>query len=381
MEEKKDNTDEIMKPHVDEEIARELILGLYGMEAQDLKEFVSYDDRNFFFKSSQNGVDNQHVEDFCADGYILKITNSGDSVDTAFFEAQNEMIMHMDRHGLPSPVPIRNKEGKYQKLEQLDCPIPGGKSVEKNYLVRVLKFVPGKILFDVEPWTTEHFYQVGKFTAKMDLALKSFGHPAYKTRDSIWFLSSVPKLPKFLPSVKDEKNQSLVQNIVDSYNNEIVPVADSLERGVIHGDLNEQNILMQSRELDDSIFDVFTAIDFGDSQINPLIFELAITIMYMMTKCSLIHPNMAGGHVLAGYLTERELPNQEMEVLRTLVGSRYAQSLTLGAYSYEQQPGNEYLLITAKNGWKILKEFWDLGKDDLYKEWLQIVDSYKNKTD
>ena len=57
------------------------------------------------------------------------------------------------------------------------------------------------------------------------------------------------------------------------------------------------------------IFFVFySVIDFGDTNKNPIIFELGITIMYMMTQCKSIHPNEAGGHVLAGYETIRTLP-------------------------------------------------------------------------
>ncbi len=63
-------------------------------------------------------------------------------------------------------------------------------------------------------------------------------------------------------------------------------------------------------------------IDFGDSQYNALIYELALSIMYMMTNCTEIHPNLVGGHVLAGYLPLRKLPEQEMDILRTCVAAR-----------------------------------------------------------
>jgi Ser/Thr protein kinase RdoA (MazF antagonist) len=33
-------------------------------------------------------------------------------------------------------------------------------------------------------------------------------------------------------------------------------------------------------------------IDFGDSQFNPLIYELALSIMYLMTNCTEINPNL-----------------------------------------------------------------------------------------
>ena len=74
-------------------------------------------------------------------------------------------------------------------------------------------------------------------------------------------------------------------------------------------------------------YEIFSVIDFGDSQKNAIVFELGITIMYMMTKCTLIDPNEAGGHVLAGYETIRKLPPIEMDVLRLCVAARYARSL------------------------------------------------------
>ena len=98
-------------------------------------------------------------------------------------------------------------------------------------------------------------------------------------------------------------------------------------------------------------YDVFGVIDFGDSHENPYIFDLATTIMYMMTQvrlkvsrkrlidllylyswlcnkktslyfqCEVIDPNLAGGHVLAGYKTVRQVTNHEMNILK--VHSKY----------------------------------------------------------
>ena len=53
----------------------------------------------------------------------------------------------------------------------------------------------------------------------------------------------------------------------------------SSETGYIHGDFNEQNIIVDSLS-----GDIRGLIDFGDSQKNPLVYDLAIAVMYMMTK-------------------------------------------------------------------------------------------------
>ena len=49
-------------------------------------------------------------------------------------------------------------------------------TTKKGYIVRVLRFIPGKILYDVSPWTAEHFFQSGKFVAKMDMELQGGGY-------------------------------------------------------------------------------------------------------------------------------------------------------------------------------------------------------------
>jgi hydroxylysine kinase len=350
---------------VSEKQAEELVMRLYGLEPKSIREFNSYDDRNFFFTACE-AHKNEHLGHLCSDGYMLKVTNSRDSLQTAFFDAQNELMLHLVKHGLVVPQPIPNLKGQTKSLEMFG---------DAAYVVRVLTFIPGKILYDISPWTTEHFFQAGRFMATVDKVLSSFEHRAYDTRDSIWFLSSVPKLHDFI-TIKDEAKRALLKDIIGEYEQEVVPVIDQLEKAIIHGDPNEQNILVRPRPKTNGVYDIFSVIDFGDTQRNPVIFELALTIMYMMTQCTVIDPNLAGGHVVAGYETVRPLPALELSVLRTCVAARYAQSLILGNYTYEQDPGNEYLLTTSKTGWTTLQRFWALSKTDLYDQWRNIADTY-----
>ena len=48
----------------------------------------------------------------------------------------------------------------------------------------VSRYVPGRTLYEIDPWTTAHFYQCGEFVAKMDLALASFNHPGRTSRQT-----------------------------------------------------------------------------------------------------------------------------------------------------------------------------------------------------
>ena len=66
-----------------------------------------------------------------------------------------------------------------------------------------------------------------------------------------------------------------------------------------------------------------------------------------------------------------------MEVLRLCAAARYAQSLVMGAYSHQQDPTNDYLLVTAATGWTNLTNFWNVSQEDLYKKWTEIKESYQ----
>ena len=105
-------------------------------------------------------------------------------------------------------------------------------------------------------------------------------------------------------------------------------------------------------------------------------------MMYAMLDSHIVDPLSVGGHVIAGYLvgsgaTDGRQPliePVERRLLRTCVAARFAQSLTLGAYSHSLDPTNEYLLTTARRGWKILEALWrGTTESELYTRWDDVM--------
>ena len=155
----------------------------------------------------------------------------------------------------------------------------------------------------------------------------------------------------------------------------------SFIKGIIHGDYNDQNILVGESSdsaaiQGDKEHDIIGVIDFGEMMNSYYVFEVAITIMYMMVESKIVDPLLVGGHVLAGYLGVRQLSDVEFSVLKTCVAGRYCQSLVMGAYCYMQDPGNEYLLVTAANGWPQLQRLWETPEEELYAGWRKAMESY-----
>lgn len=74
----------------------------------------------------------------------------------------------------------------------------------------------------------------------------------------------------------------------------------------------------------------------------------------------------AAAAVLRGYNSVCPLTEQEQKHLILLVACRLSCSVTLGAYSYQQNPENDYLLLHALPAWEALDLIW--GTDESRRE-------------
>ncbi|XP_057380551.1 hydroxylysine kinase-like isoform X2 [Daphnia carinata] len=363
-----------IKPYVPNEVIQDLLLKLYNLQVISVEELNSYDDRNFHIMVKEHNC-LPDTEDVCLDGYVLKITNSLDSKACNLIDAQHKMMVYLDKNGLPCPKPIKNIEGKFMSLEQLENP---AKSLflENNgkHIVRLLSFLPGNILYSV-PYTKDLLLQVGELVAKTDLALMGFVHDGLKGVDRIWNLSAVPKLCDFIYVIKDDHKHELAMEVIDNFKSHVLPHLQKLKSGPIHGDFNEQNILVKPDENQPGKYVISGILDFGDVHFNYYVFEIAIAICYMMIECKTMDMLDAPGHVLAGYNRLRAIPDEEFVLLKDCISARFCQSLVLGAYSFSQNP-DPYLLITSQNGWQCLKALWEYPKDELYKRWRLIIEDY-----
>lgn len=119
-------------------------------------------------------------------------------------------------------------------------------------------------------------------------------------------------------------------------------------------------------------------LDFGDMNSGYYVHDLAITIMYMMMEHP--EPTEVGGPVLAGWESVLPLNEAERDCLYVLVLSRFCQSLVLARYSVAMHPENaEYLMISAKNGVRILRQIWEHGQEQVEKVWFQIAAQLSDK--
>lgn len=356
-----------IKPTVSEEDVRKLAERLYGIIILEMCELDSYDDRNYLIQADRY-IKNPILKTVSDNGYVLKVANSLDSQDPAFFEGQTEVMQRLAGRNICCPVPIKNIFGKYQSIEKLG---------NSKHVVRLLEYIPGKVFHGI-PHPDRIFYQAGIFIARVDSALKDITNEAILKRKSVWMLDSFLQLKDFLYVVKDEQRKDIVEQVLEAYEKRVVPMLDEFETGVIYGDFNEYNIIVGRKENDPKEYDIAGIIDFGDVCYSRYVFELAIAMTYMMLEANDLD---TGGLVIAGYTMIRTIPQHEKDILKVAIAARLCQSLVLGLYTSTVDENNQYILSTQSRGWNLLDSLWSEKEKDLLERWAKVADQYLTRSD
>ncbi|XP_055682174.1 hydroxylysine kinase [Lutzomyia longipalpis] len=352
-----------IKPNITVKEVEKLAERLYGITALEISEIISYDDRNFFISEDRN-IKNPIIANHSNHGYILKVLNALDSHKAGFVDAQIKLMLFLGQQNISCPKPIMNVYGKYFSTELLGT---------TKHIIRLLEYIPGKILKEITP-TNNLIYQAGLFVAKFDRAIKHFTHDAYKTHKSLWMLDCVPKLEEFSYALKDISKQEIVEEVIAEFKTKVMNHYDKFDKGVIHGDFNEHNFLVNKcTSTDQKEYVISGILDFGDTCYSLYIFELAIAMAYMMLQTGQLE---TGGYFLAGYESIRLVPQHEFDVLRVCVAARLCQSLVLGIYTHTLDPENEYLLSSQKNGWELLQMLWSEEGKQAPTLWRETADAY-----
>eukprot|EP00164_Ancoracysta_twista_P006110 GFYU01008440.1.p1 GENE.GFYU01008440.1~~GFYU01008440.1.p1 ORF type:complete len:370 (-),score=98.15 GFYU01008440.1:681-1790(-) len=337
----------------------------YGLDVDtaSVKEMDSYDDRNYYVKGYlRRGGD----ADVPLSEFTIKVHNGVESVLPKFIEAQNQLLQRLESSGVTCPVPLASLASESEFTTYLPLPLRNDSSVIRAHAVRVLTFVKGHLMNDVLPCSMELYEKVGAFVGRMDKGLLDFHSDALE-RNLIWDMKNFMDVAEFIPTITEEKQQAQIHTAMTWFKERVLSRADKLRQSVLQNDSNTANIIVKNKSKGGDN-DVAGIIDFGDCVKTYIVNELAICIAY-----SIIHLYedadmfQAVKPLLKGYMSSLPLTEDELAALPTLVIARIATSVTLGAYSYSQDPGNEYLLFSAKPGWCAMTKIVDMGIDEFEK--------------
>ena len=288
----------------------------YGIHAQ-VYPLVSDKDQNF----RMDADDGKH--------YILKISNGAEQLQAIDF--QNLALLHVAKQDASIPVPrvIPGLSG------QLHCRV---ENAGKMHFVRVLSWLEGRLLHDAAV-NAELANRLGRFLARLGLALQDFDHPG-SNPPSLWDMKRASGLRDLLVYIEEPGLRQLTEQTLNQFDLQVKPRLDMLRTQVIHNDMNPDNVLMEKAQPGR----ISGLIDFGDLVKSPLIFDLAIAAAYQLGKdddpLSNVLPMIAGYHAI------RPLQSLEMELLTDLIKTRLITSMLINTYRVTLFPENRAYLMT-----------------------------------
>jgi len=291
-------------PRFDVEAAVKIADEFFGIRGR-ARSLPSERDQNFL------------LTDEAGEKFVLKIANALES--RAFLEAENAVLKHVARRVSFCQSPVTTEIV----------------SVEGRYFARLVRYLPGVPLAEVQPQPPELLRDLGGKLGQLDHALSDFDHGAVH-RDFHWDLANGNRvIDEFAALIEDASLRELVLRCK-------VEFKDALRRSVIHGDANDYNVLVDPEHMT-----VTGLLDFGDMVYSYTVGDLAIAIAYVVLDKP--DPHAAADEVVKGYTSEFALRDEELETLWPLVRLRLAMSVCMAAYQLRQQPENEYLRISQKS--------------------------------
>ena len=180
-------------------------------------------------------------------------------------------------------------------------------------------------------------------------------------------------MKELIKDVDDHKKRNYAETVMEMFEKNVLPKIPSLRKGIIHGDCNGMNIIVQKNSSDH--YQIAGLIDFSDSLNTCTIFDLGVCLAYIMlenldpSSC----PNVAEfvGPILRGYTNAYPITQEEFDSLYYIIMARCVQSAVNGEHLFKAEPWNLYVLTTPNKAWKLIETFLNMTKSEVDKIWMK----------
>tara|TARA_B110000438_G_scaffold69268_1_gene69521 strand:+ start:43 stop:1047 length:1005 start_codon:yes stop_codon:yes gene_type:complete len=301
---------------------KDILFSYYKIKANS-KLLFSDRDQNFL------------IIDSFAKKYILKVSNSSESIDYLKLQSQTTLLIQSNDSDLRVPNLIDDI-----------------KSIKKDgiiYFIRLLKFIEGKFLKDII-LNDDSYFKLGEFLGRLDISLDQVNHK-FKNTNFYWDVRTIDLIKLRLTFIDNENDKKTIRYFLDAYKTNVEINDLKLRKMFIHNDGNDQNILVDRKGNFNGI------IDFGDMVYSYQVAEPAVCMAYVALGKSESYRPMA--NVLKGYHSKFPLKNIELEAAIYISCIRLCISVTMAAWRTKLFPSNKYLLVSQHQAWNFLRKMRD----------------------
>jgi ethanolamine-phosphate phospho-lyase len=280
-----------------------------------------------------DGYGSTNYKVILADGnrYLVKIYKAADYK----LVREEERIIALIQHQLPIQLPIAQQ-------------LPISEAAPPNVYIRVLTFIEGTVLTPALA-TDALLAHLAQSAAAMLTALQPVESDIIQAHEHDWNLRDALRNRHKMDFIADPADRKIVQHYFSVFENDVLPVWGSLRKSIVHGDLNEANILVNNDRVEGFI-------DFGDISYAPAICELAILLTYLMLLFPDDYMDKAA-LVVEHFHRQFPLTTEEIDILPLLIATRLCVSVCNSAEAKARQVDTEYILISEQQAWQMLREW------------------------
>ncbi|MHC5796754.1 phosphotransferase [Lacisediminihabitans sp. FW035] len=291
-----------------------------------------------------------------SDGFVLKISPPGE--DAGEIDLQEAAIAHAAARDPRLPL--------QRFVLPLHSSPPPSSSAAGGRAVRMLHYLPGRLLGDGEPTLVE-WRAVGRMLGRLTGALADFEHPA-ADRWHAWDLARLAELAELVPAIADTGRRRAVATVLAQLSAETLPALRVTPRQVVHNDFHGGNLVVRAGTPEF----VTGILDFGDVVLSHRAADLAVAMSYATppslrsrsgglgsTGPGSTGPGSAGNPwepalaLASGYRELVGLSGAEAALLPQLVLGRLAQRLLLASWLAAERPENsEYTARNLESSWQ-----------------------------
>ncbi len=314
--------------------AEEILLDLYNIKGSASK-LPGEVDFNFRIK-----IEN-------SEGYILKISRPNE--DENYLDFQQQLLQHVEAHGqhLIAPKVINDKNGASTATIT--------DSFGHTRKVRLLTWVSGRVWSSVNPQLDGLRFSLGEQCGLLTKALQGFTHSKAQ-REFVWDVAQSLWTKEYNHLFNNEENE-IVTFFQEQFEAKKMDY-DELRKSVVHNDANDNNVIVSKALINPT---VKAAIDYGDAIHTQIINDVAIACAYAIMN----HNDVldAALPLIKGYHATFSLQEEEVAHLYNAIAMRLVISVTKSTINKIKEPTNEYLLISEKPAWEVLKKWRGIHPD------------------
>jgi len=314
--------------------AENILFQLYHIKGE-ISELPGEIDFNFRIKTKND------------EGYILKISRPNEN--ETYLDFQQKLIEYINQNDENAIAPKVIKDTSGNVISSIT-----DNSGNVRY-VRLLTWISGRLWSNVNPQLDDLRFSLGQQCGILTRSLQGFYHIearrelVWDTAQSLWtkehldlFISEEKEILKYFQQQFEASQSEYAQ----------------LRKSVIHNDGNDNNIVVSKDLINPKVKAI---IDYGDAVFTQTINDLATTCAYATMNYN--DPLDAALAIIKGYHNSFPLQEAELKHLYNCIAMRLVISVTKSAINKVKEPDNEYLLISEKPAWELLKKWFNISSD------------------